>query len=141
MSSTVYAIEATDLTHHIGSFVLDWPDWSVSPGECIVLHGPNGAGKTTMLKLLAGIYRPYSGGIRICGYDLWRESLRAKSLLGYVSVLPQTVRHLTGREFVTFIAGLYPGAPSRDNDMLVTARGLPILLWSHGNCAKIGAAL
>ena len=143
MSSTIYAIEATRLTYHIGSFVLDSHDWTVSSGECVVLHGPNGAGKTTMLKLLAGIYRPKSGGIRIFGHDLWKDPLQAKNHLGYVSVLPQALRHLTGREFVTFIAGLYPKTWPQDIDSLVALLGLvlawndPISSYSYGMLQKL----
>lgn len=37
------------------------------PGESIALLGKNGAGKTTLLRLLAGLYAPSSGTIRVRG--------------------------------------------------------------------------
>ena len=38
-------------------------DFSVRPGECVVLAGPNGSGKSTALSVLAGILRPDSGEV------------------------------------------------------------------------------
>ncbi|NHI00178.1 MULTISPECIES: cytochrome c biogenesis heme-transporting ATPase CcmA [Oceanimonas] len=36
---------------------------SVSPGELVQIAGPNGAGKTSLLRLLAGLSRPYEGEV------------------------------------------------------------------------------
>src|SRR5437763_14993386 len=40
---------------------------TVDRGECFGVIGPNGSGKSTLLKILAGIYRPDSGSVRIAG--------------------------------------------------------------------------
>jgi ABC-2 type transport system ATP-binding protein len=45
--------------------VLDGVDLRVAAGETIGIMGSNGSGKTTLLKLLAGIYLPDSGTVRI----------------------------------------------------------------------------
>lgn len=41
----------------------------VSAGELLALVGPSGCGKTTLLRLIAGLEEPDSGGIAIAGQD------------------------------------------------------------------------
>jgi len=50
--------------------VLDGIDFSVPTGEFVALMGPSGSGKTTMLNLIAGIDRPTSGSVVVCGSDV-----------------------------------------------------------------------
>jgi branched-chain amino acid transport system ATP-binding protein len=40
---------------------------TAKPGTITVFVGPNGAGKSTLMKALAGVIRPTSGTIRVCG--------------------------------------------------------------------------
>jgi ATP-binding cassette subfamily B protein len=46
----------------------------IQPGEHVALIGPSGAGKTTIADLLAGLYTPRSGTIRLDGQPLNRVS-------------------------------------------------------------------
>ncbi len=80
---------------------------TVQPGELFALLGPNGAGKTTTIKMLVGLLRPSTGAVRICGYDVVKETRQANRSMGYVPDEPYLYEKLSGREFLQFIADLY----------------------------------
>lgn len=53
-------------------------------GEVFAILGPNGAGKTTVLRAISGTLRISKGTVRVLGYDVRRESIKVKSVVGYV---------------------------------------------------------
>jgi ATP-binding cassette subfamily B protein len=57
------------------SWALRGVDLFLPKGQSLALVGENGAGKTTFIKLLAGLYRPTEGRVRLDGRDLkdWGE--------------------------------------------------------------------
>ncbi len=87
-----------------GKVAVDDLSLSVPPGEIFALLGANGAGKTTTIKLLAGLLRPDSGSIRVCGHDLDGDLRQALKCLGYVPDEPFLYDKLSGREFLEFSA-------------------------------------
>jgi ABC-type multidrug transport system ATPase subunit len=99
----------TDVTKSFGDRrVLDGVSLEVASGESVALLGANGSGKTTTLRCLVGLSRPDQGSIAICGIDVVRDGVRARSHLSYLpqkSVFPGT---LTVRESLAVIARLRP---------------------------------
>jgi len=102
------ALKISGLKKNYGKFTaLQGLDLEVQKGEVFGFLGPNGAGKTTTIKTCAGLLQPSGGTVAICGYDLLRDSARAKAHLGYVPDDPFLYDKLSGREFALFAARLY----------------------------------
>lgn len=68
--------------------------WSVAPGERIVILGGLGSGKSTLLRMLAGLYKPSEGQIRIGGADMWQ--MAPEILQDKLAYLPQDVSLFKG---------------------------------------------
>ena len=143
-------IEAEGLTRRFGDLVaVDGISLAVAPGETLGFLGPNGAGKTTTMKMLVGLLRPSAGAARIGGHDVWTAPRAAKALLGYVPDVPSLPEHLTAREILAYVAGLY-----RVERVEAAARGAALLArfglteraddvvdgFSHGMRQKVALA-
>lgn len=57
---------------------------SVPAGTLVGLLGPNGAGKTTTIRILSCFMPPTSGTARICGFDVFSESVEVRKRIGYL---------------------------------------------------------
>ncbi len=123
-------------------------DLEVGPGV-IGLLGPNGAGKSTLMRMLATITQPSEGTIRWDGVDIVRSPDALRASLGY---LPQDFGiypHLTGREFLEYIAAIKgldaKSARRRIDELLVVvnlvdAARRPLDSYSGGMKQRIGIA-
>jgi ATP-binding cassette subfamily B protein len=74
--------------------VLRRVSFSVQAGEHVALVGRTGAGKTSALHLLAGLYAPWSGDVRVAGLD--PRSLPEEDRRREIGVVPQTVHLFSG---------------------------------------------
>ena len=54
--------------------VLSGINLQLSAGDYLALMGPSGSGKTTLLNLIAGLDRPTSGDVVVCGQNLGQSS-------------------------------------------------------------------
>jgi ABC-2 type transport system ATP-binding protein len=96
-------IGAEKLTKRFGKVVaLDGISLELPEGVSLIL-GPNGGGKSTFLKLVAGIYRPTEGRIRVFGKDPWRDE-GIKFRMGVSFDPPAVPSLISGREWFEFIA-------------------------------------
>ncbi|NJF24954.1 ABC transporter ATP-binding protein [Thermococcus sp. Bubb.Bath] len=98
-------IAAKNLTKRFGRIVaLDGVNIEIPEGVSIIL-GPNGGGKSTFLKLVAGIYRPTEGRIKVLGKDPWRDE-ELKLRMGVSFDPPAVPSLISGREWLEFIANV-----------------------------------
>ncbi len=144
------AVEARSLVKHYGIVrAVDGVSFQVQRGEIFGFLGANGAGKTTTLRMLCGLVRPTAGTALIDGFDIFTQPMEAKARLGYLDEEPFVHPHLTGREFLDYVADLYrmPRGPERQQRMerLLGLFELPdrrelIGAYSHGMKQKIGLA-
>lgn len=100
-------VEVERLTKYFGDFIaIEDVTFTVNRGEIVGFLGPNAAGKTTTMRIITGFLPPSSGTVRIAGFDILRNSMEARRLVGY---LPETVplyTDMTVREYLQFMGAL-----------------------------------
>jgi ATP-binding cassette subfamily B multidrug efflux pump len=67
---------------------------TVSPGEQVALVGRTGAGKTSIVQLIAGLYTPWAGTIRVAGQD--PRTLADDVRRRVIGVVPQHTQLFSG---------------------------------------------
>ena len=87
---------------------------TIEPGNTFCFLGRNGAGKTTTIHTIVGQKNPTRGDVRLDGTSVASPEIHSKwRRLGYLAEQPTLHEHLTGREFLLFIAELYGVDKSR----------------------------
>jgi ABC-2 type transport system ATP-binding protein len=101
-------LKLTNLTKKFGNFIaVNNINLEINAGDFFGFLGQNGAGKTTTIKMITGLYAPTNGTIHIGGFDIQKNHIEAKQLIGYIPDQPFLYEKLTGREFLFFCGGLY----------------------------------
>ena len=101
-------IEVTNLSKSYGKVeaVRD-VSFAVRPGEIYGLLGPNGAGKSTTIHILSGLVAASAGTATVGGFDVARQPLDAKRILGVVPQQSVVVEELSALANCTFFGALY----------------------------------
>lgn len=87
--------------------VLDNVSYEVQEGEIFGFIGPNGAGKSTLINIMTSLLVPDSGTIKICGYDILKEPIKAKECMGYVPQDIALMEELNAYDNLEFFGALY----------------------------------
>ncbi len=82
--------------------LFDALDFAVYPGDILQIEGPNGAGKTSLLRILAGLSRPYYGEVRMgqCSIAQCRDEFHSNLI--YLGHLAGVKNELTAAENLNF---------------------------------------
>ena len=100
-----FLVQATNLKKSFGSLrAVDGISLQIKAGEIYGLVGSDGAGKTTTMRLLVGALKADAGQVDICGYDIHKQTEKARSQFGYLSQRFSMYEDLTVLENIRFFA-------------------------------------
>jgi ABC-2 type transport system ATP-binding protein len=107
-------ISAIGLTKYYGDIkAVDGISFEIGSGEIIGFLGPNGAGKTTTMQMLTGYLAPTKGSANISGYDVWKNTMEVKKLIGYLPENNPLYPDMYVYDFLVFFAQLKGFVPSK----------------------------
>jgi len=84
----IISINSLYKTYKSGFKALKNISLDINKGEIFALLGPNGAGKTTLISIITGITIPTSGLVKVNNFDVIKNPIDTKSVIGLV---PQEV--------------------------------------------------
>ncbi len=102
-------VEVQDLSKRYGQKILavDRISFQAKDGEIYGLLGPNGAGKTTTLRILATLLEATSGTVTVAGFDVKKQAMDVRRVIGVVNGGMGLYDRLTGREILEYFASFY----------------------------------
>jgi ABC-2 type transport system ATP-binding protein len=102
------SIEAVGLSKNFGSLkALNELSFEVRAGEIFGLLGPNGSGKTTTVRLLSSLIAPSGGSARVAGFDIVKDALKVREVVGVLTENPGIYDRLSAHENMEFFAEAY----------------------------------
>lgn len=96
--------------------VLKGINLTINEGDIYAFVGSNGAGKTTTIKSMLGILPFDSGDVLYDDLSIKTDGLKIKEELAYIPDNPDIYEHLTGYEYLSFIADMYETDAKTKND-------------------------
>jgi ABC-2 type transport system ATP-binding protein len=126
--------------------VVDRLSMRVESGDIFGFLGQNGAGKSTTIRMALGLVRPTSGHVRVLGYDMSRQPLRALRHTGAIVDAPAFYENFSGRENLRMLAAMSGGAERQRIETVLEIVGLrerahdPVRVYSHGMRQRLGIA-
>lgn len=124
-------LQAENLCKKYGdTYVVDNLSLKVNEGSIFGFLGHNGAGKTTTISLLTTLILPTSGKATIDGYDIKRDNLKVRKLIGYLPENVMLYGDLTAVENLRFF-GKLSGVTDVEKRIEDTLKLLEISDWKH----------
>ncbi|MBA3387079.1 MAG: ATP-binding cassette domain-containing protein [Chthoniobacterales bacterium] len=106
-------IKVENLTkRYPGHTAIEDLSFEVGKGEIMGFLGPNGAGKSTTMRILSSFMPATSGRATIAGFDVFEQSLQARSHLGYMPENVPLYKDMRVTEYLDYRAAL-KGVPHR----------------------------
>src|SRR3954452_9036727 len=106
-------IKVENLTkRYAGHTAIQDLSFEVGKGEIMGFLGPNGAGKSTTMRILSSFMPATSGRASIAGFDVFEQSLQARSHLGYMPENVPLYGDMRVTEYLNYRAAL-KGVPHR----------------------------
>ncbi len=101
-------LKIKNLTKKYGNFVaVDKLNLTVNKGEVYGFIGHNGAGKSTTIRAVVGALDFEEGEILVDELSIKNNPLECKKIMAYVPDNPDIYEHLTGIQYLNFIADIY----------------------------------
>jgi len=98
--------------------------FALAPGEVLGLVGPNGSGKTTTMKAIAGLVRPDSGTIKVCGVDAVMHHEKVMRHTGCLIEAPGLYEYLSPEQNLELAARFYKTVDSTRIDEVLRLVGM-----------------
>jgi ABC-2 type transport system ATP-binding protein len=127
-------IEAKNLSMYYGpTRALDGVSFTAREGEVLGLLGPNGAGKSTLMRILTTFIYPAKGTATVCGFDIAKDPLSCRSIIGYLPENPPLYTDMRVDEFIYFVGrsrGLRGGELAKRKEWIIEATQIAGV-WKH----------
>jgi branched-chain amino acid transport system ATP-binding protein len=137
-------LEVSGLTKRFGGFTaVSGVSFSLAEGEILGLIGPNGSGKSTTFNVIAGLYAPSGGSVRLKGEEIGGLLPAAVCHKGIARTfqIPRPFRKLSILDNVA-LAAFYGQDKkfSRQKSYTVAAEALELVKLPEGSVDGLGAA-
>ena len=135
-------IKTENLTKRFGRLIaVDNVNICIESGKIYGLLGPNGCGKSTLMKLIAGLFHPTGGNIKVQGSNL---SIDHKSDIAYMPTEPYYYDYMKIDTVKKYYGDFYKDFSAEKFDRLITKMGLnndmKVGTLSSGMAAKLKIA-
>lgn len=80
--------------HAKPQYVLQDISFNVAPGEVLAIIGPSASGKSTLAKIMVGVWKAYSGNVRLDGGEIFRWN--RDDFGRHIGYLPQGIELFSG---------------------------------------------